>query len=104
MNNRLDHPKVQPYDLQDLYKSQPSLVHHFSHKVFVSSECFKKFVVYLKMASGNKIFRIKVNDKQEIDQVILKLGSQQCLVLKLNANDDIVVYLNNYVTEMSAGF
>ena len=35
--------------------------------------------------------------------MILKLGSQQCLVLKFNANDDIVVYLNNYATEMSAG-
>ena len=55
------------------------------------------------MASGNKILRIKVHDKQEIGQVILKLGSQQCLVLKFNANDDIVVYLNNYATEMSAG-
>ena len=52
------------------------------------------------MASGNKNFRIKINHKQEIDQVILKLGSQQCF----NANDDIVKYLNNYATEMSAGF
>ena len=49
------------------------------------------------MASGNKIFRIRVNDKQEVDQVIVKMGSQQC-------SDDVVVYLNNYATEMSAGF
>ena len=58
------------------------------------------------MASGNKIFRIRVNvnDKQEVDQVIVKMGSQQCLVLKFNANDDVVVYLNNHATEMSAGF
>ena len=51
------------------------------------------------MASGNKTFRIKVNDEQEV-----KMGSQQCLVLKFNANDEVVVYLNNYATKMSAGF
>ena len=71
-----------------------------SYSQSVSSECFKRFVAYLSMASGNKNFRIKINHKQEIDQVILKLGSQQCF----NANDDIVKYLNNYATEMFAGF
>ena len=56
------------------------------------------------MASGNKIFCIKVNSDQEIEQVVMKLGNQQCLVMKFNNNNDIGVYFNNYATEMSAGF
>ena len=54
--------------------------------------------------ASNKLFRIKVNVDNDIEQVICKMGNQQCTVIKFNNNDKLIVYLNNYATEMSAGF
>ena len=54
--------------------------------------------------ASNKAFRVKVNEAHDIEQVIFKMGTQQCVVLKFNNNDELVAYLNNYATEMSAGF
>ena len=53
--------------------------------------------------ASNKLFRIKVNVDNDIEQVICKMGNQQCTDIKFN-NGELVVYLNNYATEMSAGF
>lgn len=48
--------------------------------------------------------RIKMSKDQEIVQAVVRLGSSQCMVLKFNAADEVVVYLNNYSTEMSVGY
>ena len=34
----------------------------------------------------------------------VKLGSGQVISVKLNSNNDIVVYVNNFVTEQNCGF
>ena len=53
--------------------------------------------------TSNKIFRIKVKVDNDIEQILCKMGTQQCTVIKFSNNDELVVYVNNYATETSAG-